>query len=120
MITLDDIKKSLDHVHKTLETLGINVHSPISDYVCFTQLWGSTALGFGGCGGDMMTEAVTTIVEALSPEDKKPRHYVFFGGRLAYAVSEPNEQFFRDMENENMASVFYASERYNQKTENEL
>ena len=115
MITLIDIKRSSDNVIKTLETFGLN-KSPISDYVCFTQLWGSTALGFGGCGGDMMTEAITTIVEAVSPEDKNPRYYVFFGGRFAYAVREPNEQFFRDMENEHMVSVDAASERYNQKT----
>lgn len=114
MITLDDIKKSLENVHKTLESFGINPHIPIYDYVCFTQTWASTALGFGGWGGSMMTEAVTTIVKAVSPEDKLLRFYVFFGGSFAYAIKNPNQKFFEDMGRKDMVEVSGAYERYNQ------
>lgn len=50
----------------------------------FPQLWGSTALGFGGIGGSAMTTAYTVVVESSVVGQRA----VYFGssGRLAYIV----------------------------------
>lgn len=79
----------------------------------FPQTWSSTALGFGGCGGQAITEAYTTVVEmswdyvnktddirGLNLTTSDDRIYaVFFDGKLAYICLNPNEQFFEDLNN---------------------
>ena len=89
----------------------------------FRQVWASTALGFGGCGGSAMTEAYTTVVTVmLSPrssittntiESNNEFFGVYFDGRLAYFLEdEPTKEFFDDLKNRNMVSVQKATERY--------
>lgn len=82
----------------------------------FPQTWSSTALGFGGCGGQAITEAYTTVVEmswdcinktdnirGLNLTTSDDRIYaVFFDGKLAYMCLNPNEQFFEDLNNKCM------------------
>jgi len=46
------------------------------------QTWASSALGFGGVGGQMITSAVT-IVMVVDHQDA----YVYFGGTPAYRCS---------------------------------
>lgn len=54
----------------------------------FRQLWGSTALGYGGIGGQAMTNAETIIIQC----DHTGYAAVYFGGgRLAYLVP-PDKQ----------------------------
>ncbi len=57
------------------------------EVVMFPQMWGSTALGYGGIGGAAMTTAYTVIITCGDT------HAVYFGsgGRLAYMIK--NEQF---------------------------
>lgn len=89
----------------------------------FTQLWGSTALGFGGCGGSAMTKAFTTVFQAILQkrsatslneiEDIPEFHAVFFEDRLAYMITgEPTEAFYKDLRERMMAPVASAKERY--------
>ena len=47
----------------------------------FKQTWGSTALGFGGIGGQAITEANTYV---LIPLVYNQKCLVYFGGRFAY------------------------------------
>lgn len=68
------------------------------DVVMFSQVWGSTALGFGGIGGAAMTSAYTVIVFGPSGDAA-----VYFGGRLAYHIDKPNELFSADMHAQHMA-----------------
>ena len=49
----------------------------------FEQTWGSTALGFGGVGGQMMTSATTYV---FIPMGVNQKCFVYFAGRFAYAV----------------------------------
>ena len=78
----------------------------------FPQTWSSTALGFGGCGGQAITEAYTTVVEMswdcvnktddirglnLTTSDDKI-YAVFFDGKIAYMCLNPNSEFFRDFD----------------------
>jgi len=74
---------------------------PDVEMYMFPQIWGSTALGFGGAGGQAITTAYTTVVTDI--------HYgyygVFFGEGLAYLVAKPNHDFFEDLRKGQMASV---------------
>ena len=67
----------------------------------FPQTWGSTALGFGGIGGQAMTAAYTTVVEDFN----SGWCGVFFGTKLAYIIKNPNQMFFEDMQKNNMEPI---------------
>ena len=79
---------------------------PEVEMYMFPQTWGSTALGFGGIGGQAITSAYTTVVTDLG------WYGVFFGERLAYLVAEPNDTFFEDLRMGQMASVMHCR-KYN-------
>lgn len=57
----------------------------------FEQLWGSTALGFKGVGGQAMTTANTYVFVPVCVNQKC---FVYFAGQFAYAV--PYSQIFID------------------------
>lgn len=95
-----------DHYRKTKEDRRIKKvrkHSTydISVYAMFPQTWGSTALGFGGIGGQAMTPAYTVIVES----NHTGEYCVYFGGRFAYRVKSLNQQFRDDVARQYMAAV---------------
>lgn len=77
----------------------------------FPQTWSSTALGFdvnGGCGGQAITTAYTTVVE-MELHNTNKRTYdiiytVFFDGRIAYMCLNPNAIFLIDLKNMDMES----------------
>lgn len=71
------------------------------DLYTFEQMWGSTALGFGGIGGSAMTSARTYVFVPVSCNQKC---FVYFAGRFAYAVNY-SEKFMEDVRNGNMESV---------------
>jgi len=74
----------------------------------FPQTWGSTALGFGGVGGQAITTAYTIVLESnLTGE-----HAVYFGGRLAYVIRRATPLFFEHMAARNMHRVAGAVELY--------
>lgn len=77
----------------------------------FEQVWSSTALGFGGVGGQAITSAYTVVVEGPCAD-----FCVYFGGRLAYRIERPNQRFMNDLRDQRMAAVadakaFYESDR---------
>lgn len=74
----------------------------------FPQTWSSTALGFGGLGGQAITAAYTIILES----DIDSSCCVYFGGRFAYHIEQPNELFREDMSKQNMSKVAGAKTRY--------
>ena len=74
----------------------------VDNIYMFEQMWGSTALGFGGMGGQAMTNAMTYVV---IPDYSDGPAYVYFGGRFAYEVKNFNENFKKDVRNNRMASV---------------
>lgn len=67
----------------------------------FNQMWGSTALGFGGIGGQAMTNARTYVFVPITCNQKC---FVYFAGKFAYQA-EWCEAFKEDLRNQNMASV---------------
>jgi hypothetical protein len=74
----------------------------------FPQMWGSTALGFGGIGGAAMTSAYTVIVFGCNRTDA----CVYFNGGLAYHIKAPNKQFYDDMAAQSMVQRAGAKLRY--------
>jgi len=74
----------------------------------FPQVWSSTAMGFGGIGGQAITTAYTTVVES----DIDASCCVYFGGQFAYRIERPNEQFFEDLMKQQMTKVSGAKKRY--------
>lgn len=68
----------------------------------FSQIWGSTALGFGGIGGQAMTTARTYVLIPLNVDQKC---FVYFAGRFAYAVPY-SQKFMDDVVAQHMEPVF--------------
>ena len=71
------------------------------ELIIFEQTWGSTALGFPGCGGQAMTTANTYV---FIPTTCNQDCFVYFGAKLAYHVPY-SDIFMEDVKNHNMASV---------------
>ena len=95
-----------EHYHKTKEDKRITKrsrHSPrdLIVHAMFPQTWSSTALGFGGVGGQAMTPAYTVIIES----DYCLGFCVYFNGRFAYRIEKPNEHFFGDIIHQQMREV---------------
>lgn len=76
----------------------------IGDVVHFSQMWGSTTLGFGGIGGQALTSAITSVIFR---NDGKID--VLFGGRKAYTVPKMNQAFFDDLSKRCLKSVSESS-----------
>lgn len=89
---------------RTLVDAERRPHQGEIDVYHFPQVWGSTALGFGGIGGQAMTSAYTTVVV------EGANVAVYFSGRLAYVVVNPNDEFFRHLSSHNMAEVGKSSQ----------
>ena len=82
------------------------------DMFIFPQTWGSTALGFGGIGGQAMTTANTYV---FVPVTCHQNCFVYFDGRFAYQVPW-SKSFMEDIKNHSMKSVnqsrLYIKEAY--------
>lgn len=70
-------------------------------YALFPQTWGSTALGFGGLGGQAFTTAYVVVIQS----DRTGEFVVYFAGRFAYRIAKPNKAFFEDIASQSMADV---------------
>ena len=114
LMFINNIKEEVELIEEFMKEKSINMHQ-ILDFKCFRQLWPSTSLGFDGWGGSSMTYAVTTVIEELYSIDGKmsSRFHVFFGGRYAYSVSKPNDEFKDDLKNQIMEDVSNAKDKYN-------
>lgn len=78
-------------------------HLTVNDFdiYIFQQIWGSTALGFGGIGGQAMTSAYTYV---FIPVNVNQNCFVYFDGRFAYEAPY-SDTFMEDVINHNMESV---------------
>ena len=70
-------------------------------YAMFPQTWPSTALGFGGIGGQAFTSAYVCVIES----DLIGHRAVYFGGRLAYVIERPNEEFHKHIADQRMVDA---------------
>ena len=77
----------------------------------FTQAWGSTALGFGGIGGQAITEANTYVLVPLYSASDYNTCFVYFAGRYAYSAP-CSSTLWADLESQSMEPVSGAAARY--------
>ena len=96
----------VEELQKAIEYVGdVNWNT---EFRVFPQTWASTALGFGGIGGQAITTANTIIIcNGLTNV-----YTVFFRGRFAYKIENPNKTFYEDMRCEDMSGVAGAKKRY--------
>ena len=66
----------------------------------FEQTWESTALGFGGIGGDVMTTAMTYVFVPLTCHQNC---FIYFGGKFAYEAPY-SDILMEDIKNYRMES----------------
>lgn len=102
-----------EHYRKTKEDKYVTKTRKHSEYdisvmTMFPQMWGSTALGFGGIGGQAITTAYTVVLAS----DIQGQYCVYFGGQLAYRIDRPNRVFFEDVANMSMHARDGAKSRY--------
>lgn len=78
----------------------------IDDFELYTfeQTWGSTALGFGGVGGQAMTSARTYVFVPVTCNQKC---FIYFAGRFAYKT-DYCEALIEDIRSQNMEPVYRA------------
>lgn len=77
------------------------LYNNIPDLFKKAWYWSSTALGFGGLGGQAFTDAYTIVLRSALDGS----YCVYFGGRFAYRVNRPNELFFEDVKRMRMEEV---------------
>ena len=77
-------------------------------YAMFSQTWSSTALGFGGVGGQAFTSAYVCVIES----NLMHQYAVYFGGRLAYVINNPNSEFFDNIANQRMVDSNAGKRKY--------
>ena len=83
--SLINVAKELLIINEDIRFRFKDYNTNISDFEMydFEQVWGSTALGFDGIGGQAMTSARTYI---FVPEYCNEDCFVYFAGRFAYSV----------------------------------
>lgn len=81
----------------------VRKHTPsdVTVNAMFPQTWGSTALGFGGIGGQAISSAYVCVLESNLVGEVA----VYFGGRLAYVIKRPNNEFYADVRNTKMVDA---------------
>ncbi len=91
----EDISFRIDFVDRHRAT--------VDDFELYTfkQVWGSTALGFGGIGGQAMTEARTYV---FIPQIENQKCIIYFGGRFAYKA-DYCDAFVDDMKKHQLEPV---------------
>jgi hypothetical protein len=77
-------------------------------YAMFPQTWGSTALGFGGLGGQAITDAYTVVLHS----HQGGGYCVYFGGRFAYRIVRPCDKFWDDIRTQSLNGVAGSKEIY--------
>jgi hypothetical protein len=69
----------------------------------FPQTWGSTSLGFDGIGGAAMTTAYTIVIQSQHSGSREV--LVYFDGKFAYRISQPNDLFWDDIKNRYVSGI---------------
>lgn len=90
-----------------LKSIYYDKNDEIYNIKMFIQTWSSTALGFGGIGGQMITDASTICVYWTSGYID-----IFFGGHFAYRKFKTTT-LLEDIKNECLVET-YNSSKYDQ------
>ena len=87
-------------------------HPTVDDFeiYIFQQIWGSTALGFGGIGGQAMTSTYTYV---FVPVNSNQNCFVYFDGEFAYEAPY-SDIFMEDVAKHRMEPVHRKGKYYEQ------
>jgi hypothetical protein len=100
-LTREEMKTAVAPADCFVEKTRKHSFYDLTVYSMFPQTWSSTALGFGGIGGQAITSAYVCIIES----NLVGGYAVYFGGRLAYVIDRPNEKFIEDIERHRMVDA---------------
>ena len=92
-LTREEMKTAVAPADCFVEKTRKHTFYDLTVYAMFPQTWSSTALGFGGIGGQAFTSAYVCVIES----NLVGGFAVYFGGRLAYVITRPNEKFMEDV-----------------------
>lgn len=114
MLMIDKITKMCEELGMVRDNMKLGDLSPDDfDIYIFEQTWGSTALGFGGIGGQAMTTANTYVLIPNNAEVDS-ECLVYFAGKFAYSAPY-SEVFMGDVRANNMVSVRKRFKYYKEK-----
>lgn len=100
--TTKNIRNAFNDCVKHLKKSGKeNMQRRELDLHIFDQEWSTTALGFD----DFMAGQAFTTADTIIIFGPKKDVCVYFDGRFAYYVENPNSKFFDDFVNKNMTNV---------------
>jgi hypothetical protein len=111
-LTREEMKTAVAPADCFIEKTRKHSFYDLTVYSMFTQTWGSTALGFGGIGGQAITSAYVCVIES----NLLGQFAVYFGGRLAYVIERPDTKFFEDIANQKMVDAKLGLSTYERKT----
>jgi hypothetical protein len=111
-LTREEMKTAVAPADCFVEKTRKHTFYDLTVYSMFTQTWGSTALGFGGIGGQAITSAYVCVIES----NLLGQFAVYFGGRLAYVIERPDTKFFEDIANQKMVDAKLGLSTYERKT----
>jgi hypothetical protein len=107
-LTREEMKTAIAPADCFVEKSRKHSFYDLTVYNMFPQTWSSTALGFGGIGGQAITSAYVCIIES----NLVGGYAVYFGGRLAYVINRPNEKFIEDIERHRMVDANLGKSTY--------
>lgn len=100
-LTREEMKTAVAPADCFVEKTRKHTFYDLTVYSMFPQTWSSTALGFGGIGGQAITSAYVCVIES----NLVGQYAVYFGGRLAYVIKRPNEKFVEDIARQRMVDA---------------
>lgn len=103
-LSLTEMAKELLIINEDLPWRFNSADTKISDFELhnFNQIWGSTSLGFGGIGGQAITQARTYVFVPLIDDEQC---YIYFAGRFAYSAPYC-ERLMNDIKGNCVAAVY--------------
>lgn len=107
-LTREEMKTAVAPADCFVEKTRKHTMYDLAVYSMFPQTWSSTALGFGGIGGQAITSAYVCIIES----NLVGGYAVYFGGRLAYVINRPNEKFMEDVYRHRMVDAKLGKSTY--------
>jgi hypothetical protein len=100
-LTREEMKTAVAPPECFVEKTRKHTFYDLTLYNMFPQTWSSTALGFGGIGGQAITSAYVCVIQS----NLVGGYAVYFGGRFAYMIDRPNEKFIEDIERHRMVDA---------------
>jgi len=107
-LTREEMKTAVAPPECFVEKTRKHTFYDLTVYAMFPQSWGSTALGFGGIGGQAITSAYVCVIES----NLVGGYAVYFNARLAYVINRPNEKFMTDIAGHRMVDANLGKSTY--------